>query len=238
MPLAPSTVLNSYDWIERFYQRACRPEVSWGAAKRLPYAERSAAARSLQEFARNENGSGEWVVDWAREIAARNGDRGFIWAFRLFLRDECRQGWLVNRLLDQLGMPHSRGSWVDFVLRMIGKLRMPSLYLHVLAGVEVVSRSYYRALGDATESDVIRQICKRLAEEQDAHVEFTAFAIPLMHPSRTRLAQSSIQAAHRAFVFAALLRVWLRHSPVFHKSGRTFRGVWKETMSALDTTAR
>jgi hypothetical protein len=234
MNLGRAGVLNSYDWIERFYQRACRPELSWGGAAELADRERSAAAKSLQEFAFTADVEADSAIEWAREIANETGDRGFVWAFRLFLREERHQGWLVNRLLRELGVPQTRRTWTDRVLQTVGRLNAPSLYLHLLVGIELVARGYYRALRDGTQYQLIRDVSARLAEEQDIHIQFAAFALPLMRRRRSGVSQATTEGFHRVFVFAAMLRVWLRHAAVFRQAHWSFQDLYAETNHGLN----
>lgn len=220
---------SSYDWIEYFYQNAPEPALPWNDARHLSGAERLAVARSIQQFQLGENASGERLLFRAQQFAALNGDRGFVPALRLFIREEQRHSRILAQFLHREGVECLNRHWIHRVFRSIRGVAGAELCLKVLATAEVIARPYYAALRDATDSMLLRQICELILNEEGAHLRFQAFAIRQFRRGRTVVVQEALKQAHLAFLLCTAIIVWVEHGPVFRAAGRSFGQFWRET---------
>jgi hypothetical protein len=230
LKVAPTLERSSYDWIEYFYQNAPEPALPWNDDHRLSGAERRAVARSIQQFQLGENASGERLLFRAQQFAAVSGDRGFVPALRLFIREEQRHSRILARFLRTEGVECLRRHWVHRAFRRIRGVAGAELCLKVLATAEVIARPYYAALRDATGSTLLRQICEVILNEEGAHLRFQAFAIRQFQRGRTAAVQEVLKQAHLAFLLCTALLVWMEHGRVFKAAGRNFLGFWRESV--------
>ena len=229
LKVAPALERSSYDWIEYFYQNAPEPALPWDDLHRLSGAEKRAVTRSIQQFQLGENASGERLLFRAQQFAAMNGDRGFVPALKLFIREEQRHSRILAQFLRLEGVECLHRHWVQRVFRRVRGIAGAELCLKVLATAEVIARPYYAALRDATGSTLLRQICELILNEEGAHLRFQAFAIRQFRKGRTAAVQEILKHAHLAFLLCTALVVWIEHSAVFKAAGRSFTQFWQET---------
>ena len=220
--LSPSPERTSYDWIEYFYKNAPEPVLPWSDAQRLSGAERVAVARSIQQFQLGENASGDRRIFKAQQFAASRGDRGFVPALRLFIREEQRHSRILAQFLGLEGLGCMQRHWVHAMFRSIRGLAGAEMCLQVLATAEVIAKPYYAALRDATGSKLLRQICELILREEGVHLRFQAFAISQFRLGRKVFAQRVVKHAHLLFLLCTAGIVWLEHSSVFRAAGRSF----------------
>ena len=95
--------------------------------------------------------------------------------------------------------------------------------MRVLATAEVVAIPYYTALRDATGSPLLRSICCRILSEEAQHLRFQAFTFGRLGQRRSAFARRIACSAHRWFLMATTLLVWIEHRPVFRAGGYSLR---------------
>lgn len=225
----------SYDWIDYFYQNAAEPALPWNDPRRLSGAERMAVVASIQQFQLGEDSSGCRLLSKAGKLAPKTGDRGFIFALRLFIREEQRHSRLLSQFLRIEGAECLRRHWVHSVFRLLRGFGSLEVGMKVLATAEAIARPYYSALRDATGSRLLRHLCELILNEERAHLRFQAFIAQKLRRPRGAITEEMIKRAHRAFLFCSGALVWMEHASVFRASGWTFRRFWREAVRELET---
>jgi hypothetical protein len=233
-----NTFATSYDWIEYFYKNAPDPILPWDDAIRLSGAERRAVLPSIQQFQLGEGASGARMLARAQQFSRATGDLGLVAALRLFLREEQRHSTTLARFLQLENTPCLEGHWIHSVFRWLRGLAGLELCLKVLATAELLARPYYAALHDATRSPLLRSICRRIFEEEGAHLRFQAFVLSRFRKCHGPLSQSLAKLFHISLLASTAALVWTEHKPVFESAGRTFRQFWSETWREFDSLYR
>jgi len=105
----------------------------------------------------------------------------------------------------------------------------------VLATAEVLAIPYYTALRDATSSPLLRSICGRILAEEAEHLRFQAFTFGQLGSRRAALLRALTRAAHRCFLMATTLLVWMEHRWVFRAGGYSLRELWRQALSVGET---
>ena len=218
----------SYDWIEYFYQNAPDPTFPWQEGIRLSEKERKAVIASIQQFQLGESASGSRMLERAQRFARKTGDLGLVPALRLFLREEQRHSRILAQFLQLENAPCLPKHWIHSVFRALRGMAGLELCLKVLVTAEVLARPYYSALHDATNSPLLRSICKRIFDEEGAHLRFQAFTLICFQQRHRRITQAIIKKAHSLLLWSTAILVWVEHKPVFRSAGRTFGAFWSE----------
>ncbi len=216
----PSSPVTSYDWIEYFYQNANEPALPWEDGHRLSRAERMLVAESIRRFRRGDTPDADFLIEQAQRFARESGDRGFFYAFRLLMREEARQSRMLARFLRLEGAGSLRKSGTDMVLHCVRSVAGLEAWMIVLATAEVIAKSYYAALRDATGSTLLRELCETMLKEEAAHLRFRTFALRKFQAKRRPAGRSILLTAHRTFLLLAGALVWLRHHAIFRAAGR------------------
>jgi 1,2-phenylacetyl-CoA epoxidase catalytic subunit len=103
--------------------------------------------------------------------------------------------------------------------------------MRVLATAEVLAIPYYTALREATGSRLLRSICTRILEEESQHLRFQAFTFGRLGSRRPAVLQEFVRAAHRWFLQATTLLVWMEHGLVFQAGGYSLARLWAHSLA-------
>ena len=214
------------DWVRYFCANAEEPCLPWDDSYRLSGAERSVVIESIQQFQLGENAQGRRLLQRAEVL-----DADFVKALRLFIKEEQRHSDLLGRFLVMQGARCLRRHWVHTVFRRVRGLAGLELRMRVLATAEVLAIPNYTALRDATSSPLLRSICCRILAEEAEHLRFQAFTFGRLESRRTLLFRALTRTAHRCFLMATALLVWMEHRMVFRAGGYSFRWLWRESLT-------
>jgi hypothetical protein len=212
------------------------------AADRLPWDDPIALSReesrciqsSIQQFQLGEGSRGRRLPRRGLEYANATGDPDLIEALALFVKEEQRHSGYLLRFMQREGIPASSRHWVDTVFRRLRVLAGLELSLRVLVTAEIIAIPYYRALGAATQSPLLRAICSRILQDEAAHLRFQASLLSRICSSRPYFADRIVSAIHRLFLFITCQVVWFEHGRVFRAGGYSREGVLAEALWEFD----
>jgi hypothetical protein len=103
--------------------------------------------------------------------------------------------------------------------------------MRVLATAEVLAIPYYTALREATGSRLLRSICTRILQEESQHLRFQAFTFGRLASRRPAFLRALVRTAHRWFLMATMLLVWMEHRLVFRAGGYSLGRLWAHSLS-------
>ena len=218
--------MSESDWVRYFRANAAEPRLPWDDGYRLSGAERAVVIGSIQQFQLGENAQGRRLLRRAEIL-----DSEFVQALQLFIKEEQRHSDLLGRFLGAQGARCLRRHWVHAVFRRVRGLAGLEVRMRVLATAEVLAIPYYTALRDATGSPLLRSICTRILTEEAEHLRFQAFTFGRLGLRRAALLRALTRAAHRCFLMATTLLVWMEHRLVFRAGGYSLRELWRQALS-------
>jgi hypothetical protein len=200
--------------IKTYFQtnRSQRAALPWDAAQPLTPAELRAVRSSLQTFQRGEGTGGDHLMDLARQY----GVPDYAAAMQLFIEEEEGHATMLGRFMDQQHIPQLQTHWLHEVFRTLGRPLGLEHMVRVILTAEVVAAVYYRALAEATASDLLRQICRRILHDEEMHLAFHCVAIRQWSFGRGRLSVWLWRQFYRGLMAGTAL-------VVFTASRRTFR---------------
>ncbi len=190
-------VRSSSEWVKYFLSNhEGRLVVPWESGSGVSAVELSKFAASLRGWQLGETSDGLHLMAVVRKYAARMGDPDSIEAIRLFIVEEQRHGEHLGRFLDMAGIPRAKKDWGDSLFRS-ARYFVPRMEVWVTPVVMVETHAliYYNAIRLATNSPVLRQICKQIARSMKCHISVsnargwrssTGAVIGCSEPSRWR----------------------------------------------------
>jgi len=215
-------------WREYFEGNAKRPSaISWERGADLDRQARAAVARSIQEFQRGESSEGKHLYHYAERYANDSGDYDYLYALRLFIAEEHRHARDLARFLHLNGVPLVRRTFADSVFRRLRNLfRSLEVSVAVLVLAEIFAQVYYAALQRATGSTVLRQLCERILEDEERHVQFQAWQLVRMAARRPAATRQLRLLAQRFLFMGTCLVVWSGHRRALRAGGHSFASFW------------
>jgi hypothetical protein len=219
-------------WRDHFARNlAVTALLPWRDAPALSAIERAAIESSIQQFQLGEGSSGRRLLDRARVFAAKVGDEAFVPALALFVREEQRHSGRLLRFMEREGIPALPRHWVDSVFRRLRVLAGLELSLRVLVTAEIIAVPYYRALGAATASPLLRGVSEQILEDEAAHLRFQASMLARLGARRAGAIEWLAFRLHRLFLLGTTCVVWRGHRKVFQAARRTYRDLVKDALA-------
>jgi hypothetical protein len=239
-------VTTSQQWRQYFAENArSLLEIPWERGPEMTPDEAAAISRSLAEFQAGENSEGKHLFRDAQRYAARTGDNEYVAAIRLFIAEEQRHARDLGRFLTLNGVPLVRTTFTDRVFR---KLRHSfgglEISIAVLITAEIIAKVYYKAVGSATQSVILRTLCDQILNDEIRHVEFQAEQLARLRAGRRRPGKVATMGVQRFLFWGTTLLVGHVHRRLLRwagMSGREWRReCWREFNEAfaVSTTFR
>jgi hypothetical protein len=225
----------SGDWVDYFQQNGqSLSPVPWEAGAELSEEERNAIAKSVQAFQLGESSEGHHLQTSAETWARYNSDLDYAEAIRLFIKEEQRHASELGRFLELNGVSLIQKTWTDTIFRRVRRLAGLELSIMVLLTAEIVAQVYYFALGEATQSSILRGICEQILRDEDAHVRFQCERLAIMGRSQGWMRLTMRFCMQRAFMLAAIPIVWVSNRPAYLAGGFSFDRFASETWLAFN----
>ncbi|MDO7876539.1 ferritin-like domain-containing protein [Hymenobacter sp. ASUV-10] len=208
--------------VKTYFQanRRHRAALPWAEAYRLTPAEHRAVRASLQTFQRGEGTGGDHLLALAQRWAAPD----YAPAMRLFIQEEEGHAEMLGGFMDQQGIPRLRAHWLHEVFRHLGRPLGLGHMVQVILTAEVVATIYYQALGQATNSGLLRDICQRILHDEEMHLAFHCLAVRQLTAGRNPLSTWLWRQAYRGLMAGTALVVYLASRRTFRAGGF---GLWR-----------
>jgi hypothetical protein len=202
--------------------------VPWERGAELTPVEQALVSGSLPEFQQGEGLEGGHFFRCVRAYGERSGDWAYVEAHRLFMVEEKRHANGLGRFLDMAGIPLLRQqSRLNKLFCWCGSRGGLEMTLAIITMVEVIARTYYAALRNATRSTVLRRLCTQIMRDEKAHVRFQCEQLARLRRGRARWLMALTDALDTFFFVGAGLACWWGHRRVLRAAGLGFVSFWR-----------
>lgn len=230
--------MTSRDWLDLFAARVdCSAFLPWEDGCVLSPAEKERIAASVQQFQLGEGSDGSGLLRRARASRISKNDPDFLTALELFIAEEQRHSRHLARFMAQHGIPLLQKHWVDRVFRRVRKLAGLELCLHVLVTAEIVAVPYYHGLSAATNSPLLKAICKQILRDETDHLRYQAENLERLRTLRKPLSRGAEVVLWRLFMLGTLQVVWRDHRKVLRSGGGSYSKFIHECLGLLERVA-
>lgn len=216
-------------WWRRHFSAKTEPSLAWDSSERLSAAERAIVASSVPQFQLGEGSDGRGLIRRAHQA----GGEELAVSLRAFTAEEQRHSAMLARFLAREGIPLLSHHWSDRVFRKLRKLAGFELCMRVLAVAEVIAVPYYKALRHATQSALMREICGRILEDEEEHLQFQSAC-----QGRFGTANWFANELQFALLAGTLTVVWFQHRAVLTAGGYSWKRFALECATVLERLHR
>jgi hypothetical protein len=228
--------MQTREWVRYFERNATEVLRPPAEDYRLSDDERRRIEGSIQGFQIGEASEGKHLREGAETFARRSGNTDYPLAVRYLVREENRHSAYLGAFMRAQGLAFATSKWSDRIFRTIRRAAGIELSLRVLVTAELVAVTYYDCLKEATGSASLKQICRRMLDEEEKHIEFQMHHIHWMNLQGSLLRAAAANAGHALLMAGTLVAVWIEHGRVLRaKHGFTdfFRRVWRDFQHAM-----
>jgi hypothetical protein len=192
----------------------------------LSDAEKDLIGRSLAQFQLGEHSEGHHLIgkisafahEWDKPALARIGE--------LLAEEEKRHAGLLGTFMDHHEISRLESHWVDTSFRFIRRFGGLDLMLTTLLIAVTIATQYYRCLGPATRSPMLKRICVILREEEAAQIHLLNQMVSDIRSNRSPFGVWFRDRTAQVIFSGALLIVWFNHGKIYRRAGIGFKAFW------------
>jgi hypothetical protein len=199
--------------------RSTVDELPWDCLYKLTDDERHRISKSIQQFQLGEAAEGRHLLTRGEKWSQAARDPQFVDVLSLFIKEEQRHSRQLLRFMKRERIPELGSHWLDGIFRRIRVLADLELELRILVTAEVVAVPYYRALGAATESELLCAISDAILVDEAAHLKFQKSMLLRLGALRSPALRCLLWQVHRLFLVGTCCVVWIEHRGVFAAAG-------------------
>jgi hypothetical protein len=219
----------SKNWIAHFNNNAELLRVNWNLSPTITHNEVQVILPSLQAWQLGETSEGLNLLTASTKYAERIGDPDYVEAVKLFIKEEQKHGNNLGRYLDAIHEPRIQKDWGDSLFRKVRYFNT-SMEIWTLAVIVVESTAqiFYQALKDATNCQLLKQICTDILIDEAYHITFQTDRLQIIFDGKSNLGKRLRKYAYKLFFYLTATTVWLAHKNIFRAGGNTFGAYTKK----------
>jgi hypothetical protein len=233
-------VQTSAQWCDHYRANADQQRhIPWEEGFGISADELAEIVESLRGWQLGETSDGGHLLAAARNHAEKMGDPDFIQAVEGFIAEEQRHGEYQGRFLDMAGVPRKQSDWGDSLFRT-ARYWFPSMEVWVTPVVMVETHAlvYYNAIRQATNCQVLRNICTQILADEVHHVRFQCERLAILLRDRPRWLCVLTMLLHRFLFTGITLAIWAGHGRALKAGGYGFGRFWRTVWAKMNDAWR
>ena len=201
-------------------------DIDWDIRDGLLETEKKLITASLQQFQKGEHSEGKHLFAFAKTL----GNPVYVDCIRLFICEEQKHAMVLGRFMDKEQIPKISKHWLDNIFRWLRKLSGLENTLIVLLTAEIISKIFYKALANATMSELLKKLCKQILIDEDQHIAFQAYTLSILYARKGRIRRFFSRAWNQVLMLGTIIIVWTQHYRVLKAGGFSFMSFMLETL--------
>jgi len=214
---------NSNYWIGYFKANAFEKRINWDLKPNITPAEMCSILPSLQAWQLGETSEGKHLIAASSKYAHAIGDLPYIEAVKLFIKEEQKHGNNLGIYLDRIGQPRVTKNWGDSLFRKVRYFNSNmEIWTLAVVVVESTAQIFYQSLRDATNCELLKQICNDILIDEAYHITFQTERLAIIHEGKNNFSNAWRRIVYKYFFYATSMLVWIAHRKLFKAGGNSF----------------
>jgi rubrerythrin len=159
--------------MNHYQQNLKQNRVNWDTQPNITAKEKENIIYSLKAWQLGETSEGTHLLAAAKKHANKIGDKEYVKAIKLFIKEEQKHGNNLGKYIDKIGEKRTKSDWGDTLFR---KLRYFNTSMEIwtitVIIVEYAAQVFYQSLHDATACKLLKSICNDILIDEAHHVKF------------------------------------------------------------------
>ena len=214
---------NSNYWIGYFKANAFEKRINWDLKPNITPAEMCSILPSLQAWQLGETSEGKHLITASTKYAHAIGDLPYIEAVKLFIKEEQKHGNNLGIYLDRIGQPRVTKNWGDSLFRKVRYFNTNmEIWTLAVVVVESTAQIFYQSLKDATNCELLKQICNDVLIDEAYHITFQTERLAIIYEGKNNFSKAWRRIVYKYFFYATATLVWIGHRKLFKAGGNSF----------------
>ena len=151
-----------------------------------------------------------------------------------FVLEENRHSKTLKKYMEIYQIETSKSLWIDHIFRMLRKMMGIECEVIILVTAEMIALSYYTALSNATNSTLLKKICRQMLNDELKHVVLQSDTLFRISKARNEAVNVLIRGIRRIIMRVTSLTVWLMYQDLLRKGHYTYQLFTRHCMEYLE----
>lgn len=222
----PITNLSEFDWTNYFENNQKNLiELDFSAQDYITSEEKKLITKSIKAFQIGEGSSGLHLIKSAGIYATKTGDAEYQKSILWFIREENRHSNTLKKFMLHNEMSLGKSSGLDVCFRGLRRLFGLECQVIVLVTAEMIALSYYTALPNATNSKLLKDICKQMLNDELMHVVYQSYTLHKLARDRGDMHAKIVRKIRKILMNLTLTLVYLCYRKLFLAGDFTYKSL-------------
>lgn len=150
-----------------------------------------------------------------------------------FILEENRHSQALKKYMDIYKIDSVKSMWLDNIFRILRKLMGLECEVIVLVTAEMIALSYYTALSNATNSNVLKTICKQMLNDELKHVILQSDTLHKISKMRNKVLNCIMRIIRKIIMRETCFVVWHKYKKLFVKGNYPYQKFKKHCLEYL-----
>lgn len=226
--------LQEFDWIKYFeYNNANLLKLNFNNNNELSSEELELIKPSIKAFQIGEGSDGKHLSKVVKKFAIKTNYLRYEEIMKWFILEENRHSQTLKKYMDIYNIKTVKNMWIDNVFRVFRKLMGIECEIIVLVTAEMIALSYYTALSNATNSELLKTICKQMLNDELKHVVLQSDTLHRISEHRNNMINSVIRSTRIIIMKITYFIVWHKYKKLFINGEYPYKKFKKECLEYL-----
>ena len=227
--------LKEFNWIEYFkYNNEHLLKLDYEIKSELSEKDIELITPSIKAFQIGEGSEGKHLSKVVEKYAIKNNYKEYIEIMRWFVLEENRHSQTLKKYMEIYNITPVSKIWLDNVFRILRKIMGLECEVIVLVTAEMIALSYYTALGNATNSKLLKTICKQMLNDELKHVVLQSDTLHRISQKRYKLINVIVRQIRKILMKVTLFIVWNKYKNLFIRGEYQYKRFKKHCMEYLE----
>ncbi len=216
------------DWFEFFeWNRDNQTSIDWSNEDQMSSKEKELLSASLQDFQVGEYSEGKNFQKKAHIFSALFDIPWYSRSIELFIKEEQRHSHYLLDFMEIQSIEPKKEVWLDFIFTKLRSLGNLEAKVMVLLTAEIFSMVFYKALREASNSVLLKQICQQILKDEVKHLQFQSLALQCLYSKRSNFQNTLHRFVDKIIFRSTQAVVWMKYRKVFQAGGVYFKNYLK-----------
>lgn len=220
--------LDTFDWIKYFeYNNAHLLKLDFTNNTELSEEEKILITPSIKAFQIGEGSEGKHLSKVVKKFALKNNYEDYIEIMKWFILEENRHSQTLKKYMEIYDITPVSKLWIDNIFRLLRKLIGLECEVIILVTAEMIALSYYTALSNATNSELLKTICKQMLNDELKHVVLQSNTLHRISKNRNKVTNGIVRNIRKIVMKMTVFVVWHKYKKIFINGKYSYK-VFKE----------
>lgn len=227
-------ISKDYNWIEYFkYNNSHLLKLDFSNNTELTNEEIKLITPSIKAFQIGEGSEGKHLMKVVEKFAVKNNYKEYPEIMKWFIIEENRHSQTLKKYMEIYNINTADKLWIDNIFRILRKMMGLECEIIILVTAEMIALSYYTALSNATNSELLKTICTQMLNDELRHVVLQSDTLHRISNNRNKIVNKLIRKTRIFVMKVTVFVVWHKYKELFLKGDYEYKKFKKYSLEYL-----